>query len=364
LAKAVVHAGLKDTSMVAKLVDGSLARGPRGWRFQTFNPIQTQALPKLMENPTTSNVLVCAAPGSGKGVLADVALLTLCLQHFDALEDVFCVYVAPKPSLVAAQHANWAAKFGPDSVFGLDVVRLTGDATADVKAIQSAQVVVATPEQWDVLSRRWKKRARIQHVQLFVLDQLQFVGGGEYGPTIEIIASRMRFISSQVKSPIRILGLSNSLANAKVWGFDINHFASRMLAMAKPVYNTVCHQAPDKQPVIVFCPSSKQTQLSAIDLITFALAENTPQKFVLNESLQVALPHDDDEALAHTLSAGVGYVTESMRRANREYVLDLFTSNKIQILLLPHTLAWELQVKAYLVVIMGTQSYDGKEHRY
>ncbi|RQM21724.1 hypothetical protein B5M09_001509 [Aphanomyces astaci] len=364
LAKAVVLAGLKDTSMVAKLVDGSLARGPRGWRFQTFNPIQTQALPKLMENPSTSNVLVCAAPGSGKGVLADVALLTLCLQHFDALEDVFCVYVAPKPSLIAAQHANWAAKFGPDSVFGLDVVRLTGDATADVKAIQTAQVVVATPEQWDVLSRRWKKRARIQHVQLFVLDQLQFVGGGEYGPTIEIIASRMRFISSQVKSPIRILGLSNSLANAKVWGFDINHFASRMLAMAKPVYNTVCHQAPDKQPVIVFCPSSKQTQLSAIDLITFALAENTPQKFVLNESLQVALPHDDDEALAHTLSAGVGYVTESMRRANREYVLDLFTSNKIQILLLPHTLAWELQVKAYLVVIMGTQSYDGKEHRF
>ncbi|KAF0774525.1 hypothetical protein AaE_001775, partial [Aphanomyces astaci] len=53
-----------------------------------------------------------------------------------------------------------------------------------------------------------------------------------------------------------------------------------------------------------------------------------------------------------------------MRRANREYVLDLFTSNKIQILLLPHTLAWELQVKAYLVVIMGTQSYDGKEHRF
>ncbi|RHY34546.1 hypothetical protein DYB32_000856 [Aphanomyces invadans] len=387
LAKACVQAGLKDTSMVSKLLDGCLAQGPFPWAFQKFNPIQTQILPKLLEN-TTSNVLVCAAPGSGKGVLADIALLTLCLEHFDNLENVFCVYIAPKASLVAAQHANWTAKFGQDSVFGLDVVRLTGDATADVKAIQTSQVVVSTPEQWDVLSRRWKKRARIQHVQLFVLDQLHFVGGGEYGPTIEIIASRMRFISSQVKTPIRILGLGNSLANAKdvgdwlgvdvcfnfhpnnrplpleirVQGFEINHFASRMLAMAKPVYNTVCHQSQQK-PTIVFCPSSKQAQLSAIDLITFALAENTPTKFLLDETLHVQLPHDD-EALAHTLTAGVGYLSETMRRPNRDYVLDLFESNKIQILLVPHTLAWDLQVKAYLVIIMGTQYYDGKEHRY
>ncbi|CAK4441295.1 unnamed protein product [Aphanomyces euteiches] len=387
IAKACVLAGIKDSSLVAKLFDESLSNGPEAWNFSKFNPIQTQVMPKLVEN-RHANVLVCAAPGSGKGVLADFALLTLCLEHFNSLDEVFCVFITPKPSLVASQLRNWSAKFGPSSIFGLEVVALSGDSTADVKSIQTAQVVISTPEQWDVLSRRWKKRPRIQQVQLFVLDHLHFVGGGEYGPTIEIIASRMRFIASQVENPIRIFGMSNSIANAKdvgdwlgaeacfnfhpnnrplpleirIQGFDINHFASRMLAMAKPVYNTVCHQSQQK-PTIVFSPSTKQAQLSAIDLITFALAENTPKKFLLDESLQVELPHED-EALQQTLSAGVGYLSETMRRANKNYVLELFQANKIQILLAPHSMCWDLDVKAFLVVIMGTQSYDGKEHRY
>ncbi|KAF0701712.1 Aste57867_7878 [Aphanomyces stellatus] len=387
VAKACVQAGLKDSSMVSKIYEGCLSQGPAAWTFSKFNPIQTQVLPKLLENKR-SNLLLCAAPGSGKGAIADIALLRLCLEHFNSLEEVFCVFISPKPSLALAQKRNWEAKFGPTSIFGLEVVSLNGDSTADVKSIQTAQVVIATPEQWDVLSRRWKKRPRIQQVQLFVLDQVQFVGGGEHGPTIEIITSRMRFISSQVESSIQILGLSNSLANAKdvgdwigaescfnfhpnnrplpleirVQGFDINHFASRMLAMAKPVYNTVCHQSQQK-PTIIFCPSSKQTQLSAIDLMTFALAENTPKKFLPDDSIHIELPYED-EALHHTLSSGVGYLSETMRSVNQEYVLELFNSKKIQILLAPNTMCWDLQVKAFLVIVMGTQSYDGKEHRY
>lgn len=37
-----------------------------------------------------------------------------------------------------------------------------------------------------------------------------------YQPTIEIICSRMRYISSQVEDPIRIVMLSSPVANASV----------------------------------------------------------------------------------------------------------------------------------------------------
>lgn len=43
---------------------------------------------------------------------------------------------------------------------------------------------------------------------------MQLVGGDD-GPVLEIVCSRMRYVSSQIEKPIRIIGLSASLADAK-----------------------------------------------------------------------------------------------------------------------------------------------------
>jgi hypothetical protein len=49
--------------------------------------------------------------------------------------------------------------------------------------------------------------------------------------------------------------------------------------MAKPTYNAILKHAPRK-PVIVFVPSRKQTRLTAIDLLTYAAADNQPDRFL------------------------------------------------------------------------------------
>ncbi|KAE9318202.1 U5 small nuclear ribonucleoprotein helicase [Phytophthora fragariae] len=382
---------------------------PNPWRFKRFNPIQTQVLPRLLESD--SNLFIGSPPGSGKGVLAELAIMKtlLSLGQPDLKSDEFgehlLVYLTPKESSCHEKYEDWNAKFGEESFWRQNVVELTGDSTADLRLLASANILIATPTQWDVLSRRWKQRKRIQNVSLLLLDETHFVGGGEYGPTIEIVMSRMRFIAADMDKKkkaagerggrMRILAMSNSIANARdvgewlgasasegifnfhpnvrpqpleirVQGFEINDFSSRMLAMAKPLYNTVANQA-EKKPVVVFVPSAKQAQLSAIDLITFALAENDPQKFVSHSAKdKVDLPLED-AALLHTLENGVGYCTDTMASRNREYVLHRFATGKIQVLIVPQSMAWELrsaQINAFMVVIMGTQFYDGREHRY
>lgn len=382
---------------------------PNPWRFKRFNPIQTQVLPRLLESE--SNLFIGSPPGSGKGVLAEVAIMKtlLSLGQPDPKSDEFgehlLVYLTPKESSCHEKYDDWSAKFGEESFWRQNIVELTGDSTADLRLLASANIIIATPTQWDVLSRRWKQRKRIQNVRLLLLDETHFVGGGEYGPTIEIVMSRMRFIAADMEKKkkaagerggrMRIIAMSNSIANARdvgewlgasasegifnfhpnvrpqpleirVQGFEINDFSSRMLAMAKPLYNTVANQA-EKKPVVVFVPSAKQAQLSAIDLITFALAENDPKKFVaLSEKDGVDLPLED-AALLHTMENGVGYCTDTMATRNREYVLNRFAAGKLQVLIVPQSMAWELrsaQIHAFMVVIMGTQFYDGREHRY
>lgn len=167
-----------------------------------------------------------------------------------------------------------------------------------------SNIIVTTPEKWDVLSRRWKQRKNVQGVHLFIVDELQLIGGVE-GPVIEVVCSRMRYISSQLERPIRIIGLGASIANSRdaaqwlgcsannsfnfhpnvrplplelhVRGFSMTHNASRIMSMAKPAYQSIVRLSPGR-PTIVFVPSRKQSRLTAIDLITFAAAEGTPYR--------------------------------------------------------------------------------------
>lgn len=62
---------------------------------------------------------------------------------------------------------------------------------------------------------RWKQRKAVQGVALLVVDELHLIGGPK-GPVLEVCVSRMRYVSSQLEKPTRIVALSHSLANAKV----------------------------------------------------------------------------------------------------------------------------------------------------
>ena len=114
-------------------------------------------------------------------------------------------------------------------------------------------------QRWDQISRRWKQRKNVQNVALLIVDELHLIGG-EPGPVLEVIISRMRYISSQTEHKLRIVALATSLANAKdlaewvgcasngvfnfhsnvrpvplelhIQGLDIAHVPSRLLAMA------------------------------------------------------------------------------------------------------------------------------------
>ncbi len=43
--------------------------------------------------------------------------------------------------------------------------------------VLQGNIVISTPEKWDVLSRRWKQRKNVQNVNLFIVDELHLIGG-------------------------------------------------------------------------------------------------------------------------------------------------------------------------------------------
>ncbi|CAG9106243.1 unnamed protein product [Plutella xylostella] len=122
------------------------------------------------------------------------------------------VYLVPRDELADIVFVDWYHKFG--NYLNLKIVQLTGETATDHKLLNKGQVIITTAEKWDVLSRRWKVRKSVQSVSLLIVDNLQLLGGEE-GPVLEVVCSRMRYISSQTEKPIRIVALSWPLACAR-----------------------------------------------------------------------------------------------------------------------------------------------------
>lgn len=70
------------------------------------------------------------------------------------------------------------------------------------------------------------------------------------------------------------------------------------------------------------------------------------------------------QTLLETLAAGVGYLHEGLGDLERRVVEHLFISGAVQVLVVSRSICWGLSPKAHLVVVMDTQFFDGRTHRY
>jgi len=75
---------------------------------------------------------------------------------------------------------------------------LTGEWSVDQKLILKGEIIITTPEIWDSVSRKWKQRKIVQNINLYIIDEIHLIGS-DNGPTLEIVVSRIRYITQQLK---------------------------------------------------------------------------------------------------------------------------------------------------------------------
>ncbi|XP_010605477.1 activating signal cointegrator 1 complex subunit 3 isoform X2 [Fukomys damarensis] len=354
------------------------------YNFSHFNPVQTQIFHTLYH--TNCNVLLGAPTGSGKTVAAELAIFRV----FNKYPTSKAVYIAPLKALVRERMDDWKVRI--EEKLGKKVIELTGDVTPDMKSIAQADLIVTTPEKWDGVSRSWQNRNYVQRVTILIIDEIHLLGE-ERGPVLEVIVSRTNFISSHTEKPVRIVGLSTALANARdladwlnikqmglfnfrpsvrpvplevhIQGFPGQHYCPRMASMNKPAFQAIRSHSPAK-PVLIFVSSRRQTRLTALELIAFLATEEDPKQWLNMDEREMEniIGTIKDSNLKLTLAFGIGMHHAGLHERDRKTVEELFVHCKVQVLIATSTLAWGVNFPAHLVIIKGTEYYDGKTRRY
>ncbi|WPK24423.1 hypothetical protein PUMCH_001697 [Australozyma saopauloensis] len=353
-------------------------------RFKYFNPMQTMTFHSLYN--TNSNIFVGSPTGSGKTVVAELAIW----HAFKEFPKSKVVYIAPMKALVRERVDDWRQRICKNTKHKL--VELTGDSLPEAREVREASIIITTPEKFDGISRNWQTRKFVQEVSLVIMDEIHLLAS-DRGPILEMIVSRMNYISMQTNKPIRLLGMSTAVSNAfdmagwlrvreglfnfsqsvrpvplqmYIDGFPDNlAFCPLMKTMNKPAFMAIKQHSPLK-PVLIFVASRRQTRLTALDLIHLCGLELNPRRFLKMDELelQTVLEKVKDETLRLLLQFGMGLHHAGLVEADRQLSHKLFEAGKIQILIATSTLAWGVNLPAHLVIIKGTQFFDSKIEDY
>lgn len=365
--------------------------------FKSLNRIQSRLCKTLLE--TDENLLVCAPTGAGK---TNVALLTMMREigkHIDPTtglikaDDFKIVYIAPMKSLVQEMVANFTKRL---SSYGIKVAELTGDHQLSTEQIVQTQVIVCTPEKWDVITRKGGERTYTQIVRLIIFDEIHLLHD-DRGPVLECLVARMIRSIETTQEEIRLVGLSATLPNYEdvatflrvdpskgMFYFD-NSFrpvpleqqyigitekkaVKRFQLMNEILYEKVLEHAGRNQ-ILIFVHSRKETGKTARSVRDLCLERDTLGIFMKESSASTEVLRSEAEQvknleLKDLLPYGFAIHHAGMTRVDRTLVEDLFADRHVQVLVSTATLAWGVNLPAHTVIIKGTQVYNPEKGRW
>lgn len=346
--------------------------------FPVFNAVQSKCF--AVAFGSSNNLVVSAPTGSGKTAIMELAICQLMMASNAG--DFKVVYQAPTKSLCSERKRDWSGKFAS---LDLTCAELTGDTEqSQLKNVQSASIIITTPEKWDSVTRKWKDNARLMKmVKLFLIDEVHILKEAR-GATLEAVVSRMKSVGSDV----RFVALSATVPNSDdiaswlgkapdarhlsahrelfgeefrpvklekhVWGIrgPANDFAFDKV-LDDSVKQAIATYSK-KKPTMIFCTTRKMAAETAKKLADLFHTSKRSHRLwpAPDKSYRMV-----DQELSKLVTAGVAFHHGGVDATDRRIIEEGFLSSDITIICCTSTLAVGVNLPCYLVIIKSTVTW-------
>ncbi|OKL61605.1 hypothetical protein UA08_03771 [Talaromyces atroroseus] len=343
--------------------------------YPLFNAVQSKCFTHVYENDY--NVVVSAPTGSGKTVIMELAICRLVNILKDGLFKL--VYQAPTRALCSERFRDWSTKF---TSLGLQCAELTGDTDyAQSRLVQTASIIITTPEKWDSMTRRWRDHAKLmQLIRLFLIDEVHVLNETR-GAALEAVISRMKSVGSNV----RFIALSATIPNSEdiaTWlgkndtlqhlPAHKEHFGEdfRPTKLQKFVYGYPCagndfafdrlcgsklpeiiSKHSNRKPMMIFC-CTRNSAISTAKELSKLWSNTIPYKRLWSAPVKIPVVKNAD--LKALVNAGVAFHHAGLDSEDRHTVEKAFLDGKLTIICCTSTLAVGVNLPCYLVIVKNT----------
>lgn len=357
-----------------------------------LKPLQTQAF--HIARCSTENMLISAPAGSGKGVVAELAVL----QALQARPKATVVCIEPDHNSLLLREKNWQ-RFKALVGGKLQILDSRFVCTG-TPPFQDVKVLLTTHKTWCRFASTWNDESIAEWVSLFVVTELHLLRNKEH-LGIELVVSRLRNVirkrADKTKQYPRLVGLCEAMPNAgefadwlgvdrhnALFSFDENvrqvpceshvigvagdRYTSRMHSMNRTLFSMIQRYSPRK-PVLIYVSSKRQTLQTAQDLIRLASINSKRGAFLdtsgkKDRSSTKALRDISDSAVQRCVNGGIGLYHDSMSVRERESIECLYRTGHIQVMIATFNMVRSFSVPSHLVIVKGTESYRQNERRY
>ncbi len=340
--------------------------------FSSFNPMQQKALSK---NLFEKNMVISAPTAAGKTIIMELAGL-----HSILNDKKKAIYTCPLRALASEHFNDFKKKYSKK--FGIRAALSIGDFDSSSTYLKDYDIVFTTYEKLESLLRH--RAEWLSSVGTLVVDEVHELDS-DRGPTLEMVVTKMRFVSPRIKMVALSATIPNCREIAKWLEAELVESTYRPVKLAEGVFfgttlefgeenveisgpkdplSSIAADTLQKQKqALVFANTRKRSQDYAKKLAPFtAKVLSEKEKAELSKSAQKILhaleqPTEQCEMLADLVKKGVSFHHAGLLQKQREIVEELFRQGTIKIICSTPTLSAGINMPAFRVVIPSLYRY-------
>ncbi|KAJ6248897.1 intein-containing atp-dependent DNA helicase hfm1-related precursor [Anaeramoeba flamelloides] len=296
------------------------------------------------------------------------------------------IYLAPLKALVQEKIKEWK-KF---KQIGLKIKEISGDTRYGLEILEKVNILVCTPEKFDLISRnKLKYKKYLKFINLILIDEVHLLTIENRGPTLEVIISRMKKIMKDYQTNIRFIACSATIPNlqsigkwlkckmeciryydesirpvplrVKVLGYKKKNDYLFDMNLNYEIPNIIRNIAINKG-TLIFCSTRSSCYRCANylskDESLFFILQNERQELILQSTLI------ENPKLKKVIKKGIAFFHSGLSLNDRQIIEKLFKKMILTIIVSTSSLAQGVNLPVKLVIIKGTKLYSKNIQEY